>query len=374
MMIKPISTFLIGILFFSCTNNPPSSQDVSSSPVTDWMFPVFTKVDSVNPCLLPSADPSFFCPLRKEEVKWEEKDVFNPTAVVKDGKVYLIYRAEDVVGKHAGTSRLGLAVSEDGYHFEKMAKPIFFPEEDEMKIYEWEGGVEDPRVVESEAGTYIMTYTAWDGKTARLCVASSEDLLNWKKHGLVLGKADDGKYKDLWSKSGAIIVRREGDKLIAHKINGKYWMYWGDTSIFICTSEDLIHWKPLKDADGELLKLFGPRVGKFDSRLVEPGPSPIVTEKGIVMMYNGMNKIATGDTLLADGTYASGQVLIDPNDPTKLLARSESYFMKPDKAYEITGQIGRVCFLEGLVFFNQQWLLYYGTADSKIAVAASADF
>jgi hypothetical protein len=76
---------------------------------------------------------SFYLPNSKKEVKWEEKDVFNPAAVVRDGKVYLVYRAEDKIGKFAGTSRLGLAISSDGLHFKKEAKPIFYPENDAQK-------------------------------------------------------------------------------------------------------------------------------------------------------------------------------------------------------------------------------------------------
>ena len=68
-------------------------------------------------------------------------------------------------------------------------------------------------------------------------------------------------------------------------------------------------------------------------------------------------------------TYAAGQVLFDPKNPAKVLQRSGSYFMHPDKDYEIQGQVGNVCFVEGLVFYKNKWFLYYGTADSKIAVA-----
>jgi beta-1,2-mannosidase len=62
-------------------------------------------------------------------------------------------------------------------------------------------------------------------------------------------------------------------------------------------------------------------------------------------------------------------VLLDKNDPTKILKRMDTYFIKPDKPYETTGQVNRVCFVEGLAQFNNKWFLYYGTADSKIAVA-----
>ena len=176
-------------------------KDTSVAEITNkWALLDFVKADSINPILNPSSDQIFFCPINKKEVRWEERNVLNPSAVVKDGKVYLIYRAQD----NEMTSRLGLAISDDGLHFKKQPSPVFYPDIDNMEEYEWKGGVEDPRIVEGGNGTYILTYTAYDGKTARLCLASSTDLVNWTKHGLVL---NDEKYRDTWSKSGAIIVK-----------------------------------------------------------------------------------------------------------------------------------------------------------------------
>lgn len=332
-----------------------------------WELGPFVKIDSVNPCLLPSPEGKFTCPVSGKEIQWELKDVFNPSVVVRNNQVFMIYRAEDTIGKYNGTSRLGLAVSNDGLHFERQEAPVFYPDQDSMKIFEWEGGCEDPRIVETDDGRYIMTYTAYDGKTARLCLASSTDLIQWKKHGLVLG---EGKFRDHWSKSGAIVSKQQGDKIIATRINGKYWMYWGDKNIHAATSDDLINWKPvINPADSSLFIVFGPRAGSWDSDLVEPGPPPLLTENGILLIYNSRNVHETGVLELPQHTYSAGQILLDKNEPLKVLDRSDQYFMKPDKTYEITGQVGNVCFLEGLIFFREKWFLYYGTADSKIAVA-----
>ena len=133
-----------------------SCQKKIETNAADWAISPFVKLDSVNP-ILESGQNEFICPVLNAKVKWDEKDVFNPAAVVRNGKVYLLFRAEDTIGKYAGTSRVGLAVSDDGLHFTKMPQPVLFPAEDEMKIYEWEGGIEDPRVVESEDSTYILT-------------------------------------------------------------------------------------------------------------------------------------------------------------------------------------------------------------------------
>jgi predicted GH43/DUF377 family glycosyl hydrolase len=297
-------------------------------------------------------------------VKWEEKDVFNPAAVVRNNKVYLLYRAEDEIGKFAGTSRLGLAVSEDGFHFTKMKEPVFYPDNDSLKVYEWEGGVEDPRVVETEEGLYILTYTAYDGKLARLLIATSKDLIHWNKHGPVL----QGKYKNTWSKSGAIVARQAGSRIVAEKIGGKYWMYFGDTDLFMTTSEDLIHWQPVEE-NNTIKPVLKPRPGYFDSRLVESGAYALVRDQGILLIYNSMNLDSGGDPSIGIGAYCAGQALFDKNDPSRLIGRLGKNFMKPEKSYETTGQVNQVCFLEGMVPFNGKWFLYYGTADSKIAVA-----
>jgi predicted GH43/DUF377 family glycosyl hydrolase len=328
-----------------------------------WALAPFVKADSVNP-ILSAGTSAFQCPIRGQTVLWDEKDVFNPAAVVKEGMVFLIFRAEDVIGRHAGTSRLGLATSIDGLHFTKEPAPIFFPDNDSMKVYEWEGGVEDPRIVESSDGRYIMTYTAYDGSFARLCLASSRDIRTWTKHGLVLR----GDYTNTWSKSGAIVAKQVGERIVAEKVNGVYWMYFGDTDLFMATSTDLISWTPVEE-NGKLKSVLKPRPGYFDSRLVESGPYALVKEEGILLLYNGMNLDSGGDPHFKPGAYCAGQVLFDKNDPAWVIDRLERPFLIPDKPYEITGQVNQVCFIEGMVSFRDRWFLYYGTADSRIAVA-----
>ena len=350
------------IILASCTSNQENAI-VADKPGIGWPMEDFVKVDSLNPILSPSHREKFICPISKLSVAWNEKNVLNPSAVVKDGKVYLLYRSQD----SAMTSRLGLAVSEDGLHFSRMPEPVFFPAEDSMKKYEWKGGVEDPRLVETEEGTYILTYTAYDGKTARLCLASSTDLIHWTKHGLVL---TNEKYKDAWSKSGAIVAEQKNDKIIAVKINGKYWMYFGDTDLFMASSDDLIHWTVAENEESKkMISVLHPRMGYFDSRLVEPGPFALLQKEGILLIYNGSNAANFNDSTLPKFTYSAGQALFDKNQPYKLLNRTEKPFIKPDKDYERVGEVNEVCFVEGLVHFKNKWFLYYGTADSKIAVA-----
>jgi beta-1,2-mannosidase len=350
-----------------CNNQPQSGE--KEKEITNWVIEPFIKTDEANPVLLPDSNSLFTCPVRKSQVKWEEKDVFNPAAVVRHDTIFLLYRAEDMIGKFAGTSRIGLAWSLDGLHFSKHPVPVLYPDNDSSKKYEWEGGCEDPRIAEDETGKYYLTYTAYDGDKARLLIASSTDLYHWTKHGHAFNNAYNGKYVNEWSKSGAIVCNYENGKAIANKINGKYWMYWGDTDIFLASSNDLINWMPVENSEGKLVSVFGPRKGMFDSDLVEPGPAAMLTDRGIVLIYNSRNVPAKGDTTLAEGTYTVSQILLDKNDPSKVVDRMNTWFMKPEKDYEITGQVNYVCFAEGLVNYKNNWFLYYGTADSKIAVA-----
>ena len=147
-------------------------------------------------------------------------------------------------------------------------------------------------------------------------------------------------------------------------------MYFGDTQLFMASSEDLIKWEAaINEESGDLISVLHPRKDFFDSRLVKPGPYTLYNEKGIILIYNAINVANFNDPSLPKFTYAAGQALFDKSAPFKLIDRMSSYFIYPDKDYEKVGEVNEVCFDEGLVFFNQKWFLYYGTADSKIAVA-----
>ena len=144
----------------------------------------------------------FFCPVCKGHVAWEAKDVFNPAAIVYNNVIHLLYRAEDFEGIYLGTSRIRLATSTDGVTFSRQPHPMFYPDNDHALIYEWEGGCEDPRIVVDASGNFIMTYTAYDGRLARLMVASSRDLVSWAKHWVrfpqCLRRCTEGLLDKIW--------------------------------------------------------------------------------------------------------------------------------------------------------------------------------
>jgi beta-1,2-mannosidase len=338
-----------------------------------WMFGPFEKPATVNPVIAPRRSVPLRSAITDSLVDWEAYATFNPAAVVRHGKVYVLYRAEDAtgvaqIGGH--TSRIGMAESDDGLHFTRRSAPVLQPERDAQARYEWPGGVEDPRIVETDDGRYVLTYTQWNGDVPRLAVATSSDLLTWRKHGPAFASAAEGRFLRTESKSGAILCRVVGDRLIATKVNGKYWMYYNVPDVQIATSDDLITWTPLEDANGRALKVLSPRAGFFDSWLVEAGPPAILTERGIVLLYNAGNLAAHGDSTLPARIYTGGQALFDAQNPIRLLDRSDTPFIRPTEPYEKTGQyVEGTTFVEALIPFRGKWFLYYGTADSRVGVA-----
>ena len=342
----------------------------------NWEIAPFTRPAAGNPVIVPRADTTFVDPIRKEPVHWEILHTFNPAAIVRNGKIYVLYRAEDNSGKMeigGHTSRVGLAESTDGIHFTRRSEPAFFPANDDQKAREWTGGVEDPRIVESEDGTYVLTYTQWNGRDYySAAVATSKDLLHWKKHGPLFWDASGGKYRTLKYKSAGILTHldKARGRLIAAKIDGKYWMYWGEVQIRLATSTDLIHWQPVEDKNGNPVVLLSARPGHFDSSFPEMGPPPVLTDRGIVAIYNGRNLDRGGSAELGPGAYAAGEALFDAGSPQKQIARAADPVLKPEMPYEKTGQyVAGDTFTEGLVYYHNQWFLYYGCADSFVSVA-----
>ena len=346
----------------------------SQNVLPDWALGGFVRPEKANPIITPNPSNQFDCPMQDKKIGWEESDVFNPAATVKDGKIYVLYRAEDnsATGIGKRTSRIGLAESEDGIHMKRRKTPVMYPDKDNMKEYEWEGGCEDPRVTMTEDGLYVMAYTSWNRKVARLCVATSHDLVKWEKHGPAFAKAYNGRFKDIFCKSGSMVTTIKDGKQVLTKIDGKYFMYWGEHAVYAATSDDLVNWTPILDEKNELATVIKPRPQYFDSALTECGPPAILTDKGIVLLYNGKNQTndSKRDKRFTAGAYCAGQILTDPKEPMKVLQRLDVPFFRPMASFEKSGQyVDGTVFIEGLVFFKNKWYLYYGCADSQVSVA-----
>lgn len=254
----------------------------------------------------------------------------------------MLYRAQD----KQGTSRLGYAESSDGIHFTRKEDPVLSPSEP----YEKDGGVEDPRLVEF-GDTYYLTYTGYNKTDAQLCLATSKDLIHWQRKGVIV-PANKGNWNVKWTKSGAIVPE---------KINGKYWMYFLGTSADgkdqsgLASSVDLLHWTEATEKP-----VLPVRSGQFDSRVAEPGPAPIITRDGIVLVYNGADEKLV---------YRTGVAVFDHNNPAKLLWRSDMPLFSPEKEWEKVGQVPNVVFVEGMIRRDEQYLFYYGGADKYVGVA-----
>ncbi|MGN0002444.1 MAG: glycoside hydrolase family 130 protein [Sphingobacterium composti] len=362
---------VIGVLT-NCTNSSSVKNDDPKDTI--WYLGGFVRPADVNPIMKPDSTTTFFDPMSKKMVRWEENDTFNPGAVVKDDTVFMLYRAEDKFGIGIGfrTSRLGLAYSLDGINFTRFPEPVLFPDEDEQKKYEWPGGIEDPRVAVTDDGTFVVFYTQWNRDTPRLGVATSKNLREWQKHGPIFQHAKYSKFMTTPHKSASIVTEVKDNRLVVSKVNGKYFMYFGEHGVHGATSDNLIDWEPVLDSVGNPAKFIDVREGYFDSALTECGPPAVKTDKGILLIYNGKNHNETqfADKRLPTGTYSGGQVLFDKEDPSKVLERMDIPFMRPMEAFEKSGQYADgTVFLQGLVFYKSQWYMYYGCADSMVGVA-----
>jgi len=288
---------------------------------------------SAEPLLRPAAPP------------WTEAGVFNPAAVIVDGRTVLLFRARDA----GGTSRIGYADSADSVHFKIDPHPVLEPE----APYELGGGVEDPRVLRIGT-TYYMTYTGYNRHDAQLCLATSRDLRHWQRQGVIL-PAYKGAWNTGWTKSGAIVPQQ---------INGRWWMYYLGTRhdadgkdrdyMGLASSDDLAHW-----SDASSQPVLERRPGAFDSRVMEPGPPPLMTSAGILLLYNGAD-----DRLV----YGPGWVLFDKADPGRVLARGDKAFLVPRLNWERIGTVPNVIFLEGVTMRSTPLELtgYYGGADQYV--------
>jgi predicted GH43/DUF377 family glycosyl hydrolase len=308
---------------------------MSHGPVRFPLGP-FTPYEQ-NPILSPQGDG------------WQSGSVYNPAAVVVDDRVALLYRAhaDDII------SHVGLAWSDDGYHFDREPEPVLSPSEGYDAF-----GCEDPRVTLVE-GTYYLTYSGWDREQSLLCLATSSDLHTWTKHGPLFPDFDTFQPQGRgvpgpWSKAGGILPV---------KVNGRWLMYFGEGSIWLATSEDLFTWTPtVPDSEAPIM---APRPGTFSDFLVEVGPQPLVTDDGLILLlHNAAVKNPDGSV-----RYTAGQLLIHPDRPDEILAELTHPWLEPVTAEERHGLVSNVTFVEGLVWFRDRWLTYYGQSDSTLGVA-----
>jgi len=150
---------IVTLLITGCKSSSRIHKD-------DWALTGFERPVGKNPIISPDTVSSFFCPMQGTMVKWEYSDTFNPAAAVYGNQIVVLYRAEDNSNKGIGsrTSRLGYASSDDGVNFKRSTSPVLYPAKDTQAEQEIPGGCEDPRIAQTEDGTYVMLYTQWNRK------------------------------------------------------------------------------------------------------------------------------------------------------------------------------------------------------------------
>ncbi|MEF9425711.1 MAG: glycosidase [Candidatus Mariimomonas ferrooxydans] len=267
----------------------------------------------------------------KVENEWESRLVFNPAAIYHNGLFHLFYRAmgEDNV------SRIGYAVSSDGFNFYRLDKPVFVPES-RLETR----GCEDPRIVMLQDKFY-MTYTAYSEEGVRVALASTSNFINWERFGVILPDIDD---KDA--------------VLFPEKLMGKYVLFHRPMdqkplSIWIAYSEDLSNWYGHK-------KVMAPRPGNWDGVTIGASCPALKTEKGWLLIYHGVDE---------DGIYRLGLAIFDLKDPSKLLYRHPEPILEPQKDYELRGERNQVVFACGVCEVEGTYFIYYGGADRVVCVA-----
>jgi len=233
-------------------------------------------------------------------------------------------------------SYLRIARSTDGHHFSIDDKPFVYPS-NELEIY----GIEDPRITKIE-DTYYIYFSAVSPVGVGESLVSTKDFQTTEHLGMIFAPEN----KD-------VIIFPE-------KINGLYYALHrpvpksvGNPEIWIAESPDLRHW-------GNHRYLLGLRDGLWDNGRIGGGAVPIKTEKGWLELYHGASK---------DDRYCMGAVLLDLENPAKVLARTNLPIIEPEADYEVNGFFGNVVFSCGAVVVEDVVKLYYGVADTSMACA-----
>jgi beta-1,2-mannobiose phosphorylase / 1,2-beta-oligomannan phosphorylase len=277
---------------------------------------------------------------------YEVNGVFNPAAAQVAGRTVLLARVED----RRGISHLTVARSEngiDGWTVER--EPLLAPDEDAADE-QW--GFEDARVVwVDELERWVVTCTAYGPAGPGVFLATTEDFTSVERYGIVRPPED---------KNAALLPHRiDGRWALLHR--PKTQSAQGQGEIHLSRSDDLFSWSAPE-------KVLQPRAGAWwDSLRIGIGPPPIRTDRGWLLVYHGVKETIAGDI------YRVGLVLLDLDDPTRVLRRLPNWVLAPLEPYERTGDVPNVVFPCGLVHDEEsdEVRLYYGAADSSICLATS---
>ncbi len=280
--------------------------------------------------------------LTLQDVPYRCNTVFNATPVKVDGEYYLIIRIEG----QQGYSFFALARSGDGLHFEMEKQPCMYPATDEpWKTWE-ENGIEDPRLTVIDGEYYVM-YTAVSGYGHYIALAKTEDFHHYERIAVV-SEPDN--------KDGV---------LFPEKVGGLYApldrpLGYGVGAIWISYSPDLKHW-------GRSEYVCGPRPRYWDQYRIGASAPPIKTDHGWLEIYHGVKMTSCGPI------YRIGTILLDRQNPAKVIGRCVEPLLSPRTHYERIGDVGNVCFACGAIVEDDRSVkVYYGAADTSICVALTS--
>jgi beta-1,4-mannooligosaccharide/beta-1,4-mannosyl-N-acetylglucosamine phosphorylase len=270
--------------------------------------------------------------------------VFNPGAIrLSDGHTLLLARVED----RTGISHLTAARSQDGMtNWQIDPQPTYAPDPTNYPEEEW--GVEDARIVYlTEREQYAVTYTAYSARGPLVSLALTRDFKTFERRGML---------KEPEDKDAALFPRRIGGKWV---LIHRPVMTGSRADIHLSFSVDLQHW-----SDSSVL-LASRRGNWWDANKIGLSSPPIETVEGWLLIYHGVR--VTGAGVI----YRVGLALLDLEDPRRIIRRGDEWVMSPREPYEIIGDVGYVVFPCGQVVdeVTGELRLYYGAADSSIAVA-----
>ena len=318
----------------------------------DWEIRFADVSYSVLSVMPGESNKTFFDPLLQRNVKWEQ-DVYCPTFTVFGGKLYCVYRA---FGDDSQW-RFGLAWSDDGLHFTRSEKPVLYARPEDLflgsllKLKDTSVSYEDAKIYAGEDGTFYLLFNYFclgKVRNQQLAVATSRDLVNWTHHGRIFARqaAEDMAVipeRAPWRfPHPAIVYRLQGDRFVAAKIHGTYWMYLnclstkGRCCVCAATSENMIDWQVLRDGHGELVNPLPLRPGYFDSDYIDTTAARASRRRDLADPQWDQRESPTREAILvADiAPHYPAQALFDRNDPTRLLKRSESPFKGGDQELE----------------------------------------
>jgi beta-1,2-mannobiose phosphorylase / 1,2-beta-oligomannan phosphorylase len=277
---------------------------------------------------------------------YEVNGVFNPAAAEVAGETVLLARVED----RRGISHLTVARSANGIDGWKVDdKPLLEPDEDTASE-QW--GFEDARVVWiDELKRWVITCTAYGPAGPAVFLATTEDFITVERYGIVRQPED---------KNAALLPHRiDGRWALLHRPKTQFG--GGHGEIYLSRSDDLVSWSGPE-------QVLQPRTGAWwDSLRIGIGPPPVRTEHGWLLVYHGVKETIAGDI------YRVGLVLLDLDEPTRVLHRLPTWILAPLEPYERAGDVPNVVFPCGLVHdeATDEVRLYYGAADSSICLATS---